>query len=1394
MAGMLDDDDEEIQQLLREQAAFERSGKPPAATVSRKAAGGSSTLTAKTSEDGRHSGSVGKSRPASLFKQQMQQGATRFAATHPELAALPMPEGAGSLPLKSCLSEVVERPASQDVKPVQRPAKAAAAETGFPVPPHRAVGKFLGAKLSPKQDDDDEPVGEPVNEEDAIDRENRQIIGSTSAEEIMEWQRQLMQQFGAGTCEFLKKRGQARDKQRADLRSELKAAASKAAGEGAAAKPEQSEDANASAAPRESAPTQKVFGVDLVFPGSDGSMKTPQDGGYSAGQSGESSKSLPDALHALGAGFLDRSEAQKLQWMTPAGPPDIDAVVTDESLPPEPAGKLVQLLRFDFEGRICHRSDGMPTAGPEDSLGLHHHGAESSQMGYTLNELLLLSRSSNGPQRALALRTIASIILMARIPLKPGSLSIDPALEKTGALGTEKLSRTGFGMGQAVFFWHAVARSDVPKFFAEALNDPSTAVQLAALYGAVALFDGIPLGDTAAKSGANYVGMLRKDAGDVTAWQAADAARCRFESTLCAPLDAARELVWPDAAPICATPLARRARVLVVTPESGGGGGAASWPPLLKRRLLSAAQDTEVTAADVLEPLLVAPPPPAGSPGEEAGAPRPPALLLTGVERCCAAVDNDETLLATAACTLSIASSWSPGFCYAALDHCDVPRRRQWLAAAGSTATSGGGGQLRLQALRLIRRSCQTGGRASADWWMAREKKRDTEDSDGDHKDWIATEGVRRAVLSIVAAQSLLKGDDPGSCVAMLCAVEGLRIWAAWVACGIPVWPGVWPEGMANYMSNFGVYLHRVAAQCPVEDAAGVYSWHWFIASQILNLCTEIWLRCEASDCAVLGTVVDAMGPLAATLGRGVKASSRAALQLCLSAASDLVLAAGQADEKLLAAGRTLLASLPQQGTELPPLAGPAEIDDQEAPWPLGGFASSERQQRLARLRSLTALCRLAAKYPDAHLVQWLKQFLGRAEAAVEKLAKLVPQGVAAGEAMVGPVQLDPWAALLAAAWNALDSCDEPADDKAAEQKSRKEQGELSASGHLTHALQVAGSWPTAREIFDRLDLLSITSGVGGDAVVRAAFRPAAPWTSVDDDIHSRVARQGGNFEAFSPILDSPLPLGPPILALASAPFFALLCSPPRDAAAALVEALASPSSAAVADATPPWLPFLSFVALLSTPLAEDDGWAFEDEHMRKHLGEYADVHLQKAPMWLDGCADWLKNVLRGLCERLAKTFLEQSFGDVLLARVLWCFSAPSMPAECRAVCWGVGDNIDSAVFLNLHRVLIRQPGEDGGNAPPRHATTLLWPLTTYLSTDTEEEKVLTTVCATLGLDAETPAATAAAAALSSWPAALALHQVSVMKGQTSALQAALGAPANTERPTESQDSMHTLD
>ncbi|XP_034935738.1 RNA polymerase II-associated protein 1 [Chelonus insularis] len=96
---------------------------------------------------------------------------------------------------------------------------------------------------------------------------------------------------------------------------------------------------------------------------------------------------------------MDEIEPAKLEWMK-----EIPASNHSDKVPEEPYN-----ARFDFSGMLLPFKD--------DSLlnkGLHHHGEEPDRPGYSLQELLQLSRSAAQQQRCTALTTLANIMEQSR--------------------------------------------------------------------------------------------------------------------------------------------------------------------------------------------------------------------------------------------------------------------------------------------------------------------------------------------------------------------------------------------------------------------------------------------------------------------------------------------------------------------------------------------------------------------------------------------------------------------------------------------------------------------------------------------------------------------------------------------------------------------------------------------------------------------------------------------------------------------------------------------------------------------------------------------------------------------------------------------------------------------
>ncbi|XP_043278774.1 RNA polymerase II-associated protein 1 isoform X2 [Venturia canescens] len=108
---------------------------------------------------------------------------------------------------------------------------------------------------------------------------------------------------------------------------------------------------------------------------------------------------LAGAAAAEGWMHMDTIEREKLEWMKDV--PDGN----DKTTPEEPYN-----ARFDFNGVLLPFHDENLTV----DKGLHHHGEEPDRPGYSLQELLQLSRSSNQQQRCTALTTLANIMEKSR--------------------------------------------------------------------------------------------------------------------------------------------------------------------------------------------------------------------------------------------------------------------------------------------------------------------------------------------------------------------------------------------------------------------------------------------------------------------------------------------------------------------------------------------------------------------------------------------------------------------------------------------------------------------------------------------------------------------------------------------------------------------------------------------------------------------------------------------------------------------------------------------------------------------------------------------------------------------------------------------------------------------
>ncbi|KAL0130866.1 hypothetical protein PUN28_002460 [Cardiocondyla obscurior] len=114
----------------------------------------------------------------------------------------------------------------------------------------------------------------------------------------------------------------------------------------------------------------------------------------------ESSKEIFEKGKQKGWLHMNALEPEKMKWME-----DLPKKKKDELTPTEEYN-----ARFDFNGLLLPYKDDSLTV----DKGLYHHGEEPERPGYSLQELLQLSRSSTQQQRCTALTTLANIMEKTR--------------------------------------------------------------------------------------------------------------------------------------------------------------------------------------------------------------------------------------------------------------------------------------------------------------------------------------------------------------------------------------------------------------------------------------------------------------------------------------------------------------------------------------------------------------------------------------------------------------------------------------------------------------------------------------------------------------------------------------------------------------------------------------------------------------------------------------------------------------------------------------------------------------------------------------------------------------------------------------------------------------------
>ncbi|KAJ6503486.1 hypothetical protein C8R47DRAFT_205566 [Mycena vitilis] len=308
---------------------------------------------------------------------------------------------------------------------------APASKTGFPQAPHRSkksafqrAREAAGASSSLKPRDhvpvvvpskreasrpspsDEPPTKDPDDWRAQMSRENELRVSAMTDEEREEERREILEKFGPGLGDVLKKVREARATSTAPLPSALTTPSSTRPASRASKQLRFAEVTENDVHVYESAPpSPRKKALALPAPSAEddgtvslgqwtGSVKLPQDAPKA--QDPEPEEGTPEYIRRR---FFPSAPANNpdLEWMQEAMSP------TPSAQPPPNS------LRFDLAGN--------PLAGPLHAslpthLGLHHHAPDADGLqhaGYTLDDVFLMSRSGVKAQRAAGMRMLAGV-------------------------------------------------------------------------------------------------------------------------------------------------------------------------------------------------------------------------------------------------------------------------------------------------------------------------------------------------------------------------------------------------------------------------------------------------------------------------------------------------------------------------------------------------------------------------------------------------------------------------------------------------------------------------------------------------------------------------------------------------------------------------------------------------------------------------------------------------------------------------------------------------------------------------------------------------------------------------------------------------------------------------
>ncbi|KAJ1980149.1 hypothetical protein H4R35_001237 [Dimargaris xerosporica] len=250
----------------------------------------------------------------------------------------------------------------------------------------------------------DKPLEDPMSY-NQIHIQNMQALAAMSADEVYEAQAEIRKLLSSETIDYLLNKN---------------------------AKPSTSVSAGTTAPPASTAPNSAITHASMTSKcaRSDGSQSSPADDGVSF-------------FNHLKTEYFSNvpTEHDKMEWMgmpnpihqqasdqAAAAPTTASATAavsphTSNNLPAsqsQPASSTTATTspvsevpgsqwRFDFRGLVVPPKSDLPV-----HLGLHHHGHDPEEAGYTLTELLHLTQSAFPAQRVIPLRTLGRVLARCR--------------------------------------------------------------------------------------------------------------------------------------------------------------------------------------------------------------------------------------------------------------------------------------------------------------------------------------------------------------------------------------------------------------------------------------------------------------------------------------------------------------------------------------------------------------------------------------------------------------------------------------------------------------------------------------------------------------------------------------------------------------------------------------------------------------------------------------------------------------------------------------------------------------------------------------------------------------------------------------------------------------------